>query len=120
MRQHKHAELIKAWADGAEIEVYRPSLKCWKHMETPLWYDYKKYRIKPKPYATAGDIIDLSDSERSMYGASIDTRDLPCVNGLHESSIFIHRESLEEAESIRDRIIDMLNSGHQGKSYQGK
>lgn len=45
---HKHAELIKAWADGAEIEVY-DSLREWTHTEFPQWNESLKYRIKPEP-----------------------------------------------------------------------
>jgi hypothetical protein len=49
MKPHKHAELIKQWADGAEIE--------WKFDETGTWMDFNDghgfyngaiYRIKPE------------------------------------------------------------------------
>lgn len=43
----KHAELIKAWADGAEIEMLNADGtwgKC-----GPTWSDHIKYRIKPDP-----------------------------------------------------------------------
>ena len=52
--KHKHAELIKAWADGAEIEA--------RYFKADGWTDWKKeeggfiwytggaeYRIKPEP-----------------------------------------------------------------------
>lgn len=47
---HKHAELIKAWADGAEIE-YKEGWREWKKCEgqTPVWDVYTNYRIKPEP-----------------------------------------------------------------------
>ena len=45
MKPHKHAELIKAWADGAEIQVKNDD-GVWRDAE-PLWCDYKEYRIKP-------------------------------------------------------------------------
>ena len=44
---HKHAELIKAWADGAEIEVYLDDE--WRYTTSPSWANDHKYRIKPKP-----------------------------------------------------------------------
>lgn len=51
MTPHKHAALIKAWADGAEIE-YRcaddPLDSTWYHVDTPLWNIYAEYRIKPE------------------------------------------------------------------------
>jgi len=47
MTEHKHAELIHAWADGAEIEVYYEGQ--WKLARTPVW-TREKYRIKPQHY----------------------------------------------------------------------
>ena len=46
--KHKHAELIKAWADGAEIEYKSPY--GWSPIEgrNPSWLDHSEYRIKPK------------------------------------------------------------------------
>jgi hypothetical protein len=49
MKPHKHAELIKAWADGAEIEIYEISLDQWIPCFCPSWVEGCKYRIKPKP-----------------------------------------------------------------------
>ena len=43
---HKHAELIIAWANGAEIEV-NDSYK-WQEAKDPTWSDYFDYRIKPE------------------------------------------------------------------------
>ena len=45
--QRKHAELIKAWADGAEIEVF--DKKEWRESKFPSWNDDLSYRIKPEP-----------------------------------------------------------------------
>lgn len=44
---HKHAELIKAWADGAEIEKFDG--KTWREVKIPIWYPNDEYRIKPEP-----------------------------------------------------------------------
>ena len=44
---HKHAEIIKAWADGAEIEIYDDG--TWKKAWNPNWYEACVYRIKPEP-----------------------------------------------------------------------
>ena len=46
--KHKHAELIKAWANGAQIEVKHPSNGSWWDAKPPSWdLDYE-YRIKPE------------------------------------------------------------------------
>lgn len=47
MKPHKHAELIKAWADGAEIEVLDKGIWYWA--SSPQWYPEWQYRIKPEP-----------------------------------------------------------------------
>ena len=47
MKPHKHAELIKAWADGAEIEVKKPD--GWEIRFSPKWHPDNEYRIKPEP-----------------------------------------------------------------------
>ena len=43
----KHAALIHAWADGAEIEAMEA--KGWKMCNTPMWFPECEYRIKPTP-----------------------------------------------------------------------
>lgn len=50
MKPHKHAELIKAWADGAEIECLDEHSGVWSAPggEAPSWYKNLKYRIKPE------------------------------------------------------------------------
>jgi hypothetical protein len=44
MKPHKHAELIKAWADGAEIECR--DCRVWYHAKDPRWQEDMEYRIK--------------------------------------------------------------------------
>lgn len=48
---HKHAELIKAWADGAVIQYYDSFGEEWRDSKgnRPEWLDNLLYRIKPEP-----------------------------------------------------------------------
>ena len=48
---HKHAELIKAWADGAEIEYWNDYRKAWVEPDyiNPINCAYLEWRIKPEP-----------------------------------------------------------------------
>ena len=55
---HKHAELIKQWADGAIIEVAIPKnyasdcihrFDAWMETKNPEWNPQKQYRVKPEP-----------------------------------------------------------------------
>ena len=53
MKPHKHAELIKAWADGHTIERlwndYKGNSKGWLIDNEPDWSEFEEYRIKPEP-----------------------------------------------------------------------
>ena len=47
---HVHAEIIKAWADGAEIQFHNGGkLGTWEDTIKPIWNPQFKYRIKPEP-----------------------------------------------------------------------
>jgi hypothetical protein len=43
---HKHAEVIKAWADGAAIECKEPIADNWFLVEFPSWILHTEYRVK--------------------------------------------------------------------------
>ena len=46
-KPHKHAELIKAWADGATIQVkYTDDPQYWVDKDNPTWHPNDQYRIK--------------------------------------------------------------------------
>ena len=47
-KPHKHAELIKAWADGAQIECHYKSLNKWYVVNDPAWSGDFEFRVKPK------------------------------------------------------------------------
>lgn len=49
--KHKHADLIHAWADGAEIEwrSKQYTSKKWYPNNSPNWDDDDEYRLKQKP-----------------------------------------------------------------------
>ena len=45
--KHKHAELIKKWADGAKIQIKYSENDDWKDVD-PTWIEHFEYRIKPE------------------------------------------------------------------------
>ena len=85
-KPHKHAELIKAWADGADIQQRYdaagalPQGKEWQAIgQFPSWAENFEYRIKPKtiryrlclwkdgcgrPYAAVAEEDDKSENSR--------------------------------------------------------
>jgi hypothetical protein len=47
-KPHKHADLIKAWADGADIQQRYDAVKEWQPIDQfPSWAENFEYRIKP-------------------------------------------------------------------------
>jgi hypothetical protein len=48
-KPHKHAEVIKAWANGAEIQCSMKNDNDWFDVEVPDWDLSLNYRIKPEP-----------------------------------------------------------------------
>lgn len=45
--KHKHAELIKKWADGAKIQVKSYENDDWEDVDL-TWIEQFEYRIKPE------------------------------------------------------------------------
>lgn len=47
MARHKHADLIHAWAEGAEIQIMESPEK-WRTVKSPSFLSSIEHRIKPK------------------------------------------------------------------------
>lgn len=66
-KPHKHSEIIKAWADGAEIEFRNQDATTWTQINNrPRWFDTTEYRIKPNTVLINGvecaaPCIDISE-----------------------------------------------------------
>lgn len=61
---HKHAELIKAWADGAEIQSLHIVGDEWLDTRNPAWgsADFK-FRIKPEKKPDVVRYLMTNDAE---------------------------------------------------------
>jgi hypothetical protein len=71
---HKHAEVIKAWADGAQIQFRNPCkgitgniIPLWtdytSKITSPGWLSHVEYRVKPTPvvrFMTVGSSLAAS------------------------------------------------------------
>ena len=74
MKPHKHAELIKAWADGAEIQLKGRNGE-WIDI-FPDWSEECEYRIKPepKPDVDVKEHIQLHHFQNSPYPTVVGDR----------------------------------------------
>jgi hypothetical protein len=59
--KHKHADLIHAWADGAEIEYFNGINHEWRTFvkDHNVWYEDWEYRIKPEPKKDIFKFVDV-------------------------------------------------------------
>ena len=52
-KPHKHAEVIKAWADGKPVQFRVSANAGWEDLNTTNvvgWYEDYQYRIKPRKF----------------------------------------------------------------------
>lgn len=62
-KPHKHAELIKAWADGAEIQFRYNANIPWSDVEGACGWDIDcEFRIKPKEDYVYYGVFDMDGS----------------------------------------------------------
>lgn len=79
----KHADVIKAWADGAEVQA-RPPGGCtmWADVKVPVFSSDWEYRVKPDPYQHLRDA--LKAGKRVQYN--------PASQGWMEGNAFSFSE----------------------------
>ncbi len=72
-KPHVHADLIKAWADGAAIEMEIEGK--WVELD-PQWAENRTYRIKPKPVTvryrvalmgTCATYLSLAENDKEIH-----------------------------------------------------
>ena len=71
-QRHKHADVIIAWADGAEIEYRKSQEDIWNAASFPCWIENYEYRVKPpaKKYRVA-----LFCDSTESYTSTADNRE---------------------------------------------
>lgn len=72
-RPHKHAALIKAWADGAQIQSRSNEAQPWTDAKSPMWYESTQYRLKPQNrVVTAKLFLEIYGSHEKLRVYSFD------------------------------------------------
>ena len=74
-QRHKHADVIIAWANGAEIEYRIGSHDSWSKATSPGWHADCEYRVKPpaKKYRVA--LFRFLSEAASTYTACTDIQE---------------------------------------------
>ena len=73
-QRHKHADVIIAWAEGKDVQIWDDRAKRWWGVLTPSFYEDRKYRIKPpaKKYRVA---LFLDEAPQAVAANSQATAD---------------------------------------------
>ena len=66
MKPHKHCEIIKAWADGAEIQRRKFATNDWVDTD-PDWIESIEYRIKPRTVKREGWAVVYKYNDGTPY-----------------------------------------------------
>lgn len=83
--KHPHAEIIKAWADGADIQL-RDVNGDWLDTAKPWWVELTEYRIKPVKRKRYGR---LYVNDKDGWSGSMWTDNLTFVPELDQNSRWI-------------------------------
>lgn len=67
-KPHKHAEVIKAWADGAPVQFKGQNGK-WQDIAAPTWGEAYEYRVKPQPETLFVRVARHKDGSLIAYAA---------------------------------------------------
>lgn len=82
-KPHVHAEVIKAWADGAEIEYRHEDCHMWRVADNPTWNLYNRYRVKPEPVVKYHGILQGVNGYENMNHTTGYHSELKHVSSVH-------------------------------------
>lgn len=98
---HKHAALIKAWADGAEIE-YLSIDKMWYRASTPSWDANYTFRIKPEPKPDVVRYGLAYDQDHSQQGNTM------CTNAYLERGKSSNVQYTFDGETGKLKAVELI------------
>ncbi len=81
MKPHKHAEIIKAWADGARIEYRIDKEFKWQDKDHDIWYEGWEYRVEPER-KTPGQLLVEMISKTELWDDMVDDQRSALRNSL--------------------------------------
>lgn len=111
-KPHKHAELIKQWADGAEIEVHYKSLNKWYVVKDPAWNGDFEFRVKPNRNNNYLERI-MSNVKLELSGESMDALFVDLLNDnlaliLNPDVKFIHEDDYDNNVTLAHSIMTLM------------
>ena len=86
-QRHKHADVIIAWANGAEIEALSSADRGWLVTRNPTWSEDVEYRVKPPPKKYRVALFRLPGEAASAYTACTNTQE--AADGCEQHGRFV-------------------------------
>lgn len=77
---HKHAEVIKAWADGKPVEWREASMLRWQLIANPGFIKDYEYRIKPE------EVVDYTVVLQDGRPGAVFTSTITCLVGFYSAN----------------------------------
>ena len=76
-QRHKHADVIIAWAEGKDVQVWDEDNNCWLDVKSssPSFNECWEYRIKPPARKYRVAMFRFSNEAASTYTACTDIQE---------------------------------------------
>ena len=94
-KPHKYAALIKAWADGAEIQAKLRSGE-WIDLSTPTWGMEAEYRIKPEPLVAVVEACVYKNMRYNEVGIDVSDVGEPNVRVTFTDGVLTNAEVIHD------------------------
>lgn len=119
MKKHKHSELIKLWADGAEIEYYSSIINKWLDTHnSPVWDEDTQYRLKLEPWQQklvdaieSGKVVDFNSYDwyrADVLHERVENDEIHCYHWYAEDRYRIRPKAKPEWQQ---KLIDAVKAG---------
>lgn len=113
-KPHVHAEVIKAWADGAEIEYFSNSYDKWIAVvnNNPCWSSNEKYRVKPKVTHKVGNVYRFCDGNNYMLACtSVSHIVMIAISGSLRGCRAVDAVKVEDIWKITEKEFEVIVGG---------
>lgn len=77
-QRHKHADVIIAWANGAEIEFKVEATGEWVRARHPGWHEDCEYRVKPPKNKYRVGLFKIGENKPFTVVAETDVMVMDC------------------------------------------
>ena len=114
MTRHKHADVIIAWANGAEVEVRAVSTEQWIDLDRPEWWPDQEYRIKPDKTYRIGLRFELGICKEVYLLCSINFNTVS-LNNLEGGTQWVPPTNVGNKLHITEKEMLKITANHKFK-----